>query len=248
MLGKDISFESPEENILYDELLLQLAEEGKLPETLRFWESPITFVVLGRISKAADDLNIASIKKDRIKVLRRASGGGTVLQGKGSLNYTLILSKETPPMRDLKRSYAFILGRMVEALKALSIAAAYYPISDIAFTDGQRKFSGNAQKRGRQFIMHHGTLLIDFDLSLIEKYLAMPKDIPDYRKGRSHQDFVSNLNVERRQIKIAIKKAFGVQKEAHELNDLERSRLSDLLRTKDIGVPIDTLFSNNIME
>src|SRR5262245_50689788 len=82
----DISFDTPEENIAYDEVLLSLAEEGKLGEVLRFWESSQTFAVLGRIGKAQEDLDLDALRKDGIKVLRRASGGGTVLQGKGVLN------------------------------------------------------------------------------------------------------------------------------------------------------------------
>ena len=50
MIIKDISFKSPEENLLFDEVLLKMAEESEGQEFLRFWESEETFVVLGRAS------------------------------------------------------------------------------------------------------------------------------------------------------------------------------------------------------
>jgi|SRR6185503_7044518 len=229
MLGKDISFESPEENILFDELLLQLAEEGKLPETLRFWESSITFIVLGRISKAAEDLNLEAIRKDRIKVLRRGSGGGTVLQGKGVLNFALVLSKDRPQVHDLKKSYQYILGKCVEALGELQIKASFHPVCDIALVDGSKKISGNAQKRGRQYILHHGTFLIDFDLRLMSRYLKMPKSVPEYRNERSHEDFVTNLGIDRVNFKKVMMKVFGAETRTSKWSPEEQARLREMV-------------------
>ena len=112
MIFKNVSFKTPEENILYDEVLLKLAEQGAQGEVLRLWESPMLFVVLGRISKVTEDVREDNTKKDNVPVLRRFSGGGTVLQGPGCLNYSLILSKKTSPqVADLRRSYQFVLER-----------------------------------------------------------------------------------------------------------------------------------------
>ena len=74
MVLKDISFESPPENIVYDEVLLYLAEHDEASEVLRFWESPKYFIVLGRTGKMEDDVKLAQTKKDNIPVLRRFSG------------------------------------------------------------------------------------------------------------------------------------------------------------------------------
>jgi hypothetical protein len=46
-----------------------------------FWESDRHFVVLGRASSLTDDVHVAACRQDHIPVLRRASGGGTILQG-----------------------------------------------------------------------------------------------------------------------------------------------------------------------
>ena len=96
MLLKDISFPTPEVNILFDEVLLFLAEKGQAGEVLRFWESPVPFIVLGRTGKEEDDIYLQKAKEHHIPVLRRASGGGTVLQGKGCLNYSLVLPQNRP--------------------------------------------------------------------------------------------------------------------------------------------------------
>ena len=193
---KDISFPTTKENILFDDVLLALAEEGRGEEVLRFWESSDTAVVLGRIGQWKSDVRVDAVLRDKISVLRRSSGGGTVVQGPGCLNFSFILSKNHhASLHDLKKSYQFILSHVMEALNAQGFKVHFKPISDLAVHIDDKKFSGNAQKRGRNFILHHGTILYNFDLKLIEQYLKFPKDIPEYRRERPHLDFVTNVPV-----------------------------------------------------
>lgn len=207
---RDISFASPQENILFDEILFQLSEKHDAGQFLRFWESETYFVVLGRIGREEEDVVVANAQADRIPVLRRTSGGGTVVQGPGCLNYTLVLSKHDQPLlSDLRASYAFISGKIIEALAGLGVHAVFHPISDIATREGSLKFSGNAQRRGKNAILHHGTILYNFDLDKISQYLAMPKDVPLYRKSRLHKDFVTNIPINPAHFKPALAKAFN---------------------------------------
>ena len=238
MLLKDISLSTPQENILYDDVLLYLAEQKKMDEVLRFWESPEYFIVLGRICKEHEDLCWPTIKEDRILVLRRSSGGGTVVQGPGCLNYTLVLSKDKAAIADLRKSYAYILGKVVEALSLIGLKTTFLPISDIAMAETQKKISGNAQKRGKNFILHHGTILYNFDLPKIERYLKMPKDMPDYRQRRSHLDFVANVHASRKSIQDAFKKVFAVRKEETQLSEMEKTSLNQFLNTKSVVVEL----------
>jgi len=239
MILKDISFLSPQENILYDEVLLDLAEHDQGEEVLRFWESGMYFVVLGRISKTVDDLNLEQVMKDKIPVVRRASGGGTVVQGKGCLNYSLVLSKEkTPQVSDLGVSYQFILKKIVLALRELHIETDYFPISDIAMIKNRKKVSGNAQKRGRRFILHHGTILYDFDIDLIERYLKIPLAIPEYREDRSHKEFVANVNLNAEDIKGQIAALFNVEHSESDLTQPEREHLAAYIRKRDVLIDL----------
>src|SRR5262249_20908823 len=97
MQYKDVSLASPQENLDLDESLLLMAEKQEGGEVLRFWESPVAFVVLGLSGKADVDVNEVNASKDHVPVLRRSSGGGTVVQGPGCLNYSLVLSKQKHP-------------------------------------------------------------------------------------------------------------------------------------------------------
>ena len=209
MRFKDVSFPDPQQNIAFDEELLRLADKERAGPALRFWESPRVFIVVGRIGKIEEDVKVKVAESDGVPILRRASGGGTVVQGPGCLNYTLVLSKqEHPVLNDLRRSYAWISQKVIDALKPLGVEAVFRSVSDIAVAGSEKKFSGNAQKRGKNYVLHHGTILYNFDLSLISRYLTIPKDVPAYRQGRSHTDFVTNIPIDPVAFKVNMCRAF----------------------------------------
>src|SRR5271170_7933280 len=87
----DFTFSTPAENLACDEALLDWCEENQGEEILRFWQSPETFVVVGYANKIATEVNVVNCEAKDIPILRRCTGGGTVLQGRGCLNYALIL-------------------------------------------------------------------------------------------------------------------------------------------------------------
>src|SRR5262245_29464931 len=87
----DYTFPTPEENLACDEALLDLCEAGHAPEVLRFWEPSSHFVVVGYANRIADEVNVTECRTRGIPILRRCSGGGTVLQGPGCVNYALVL-------------------------------------------------------------------------------------------------------------------------------------------------------------
>ena len=208
---KDISFVSPEENLLFDDILLEMADQGLSGEVLRLWESPAVCVILGRTGNPEKELHREALARDGVRIFRRSSGGGTVLQGSGCLNYALILDKEADPrLQDIRKSYQVILSRVILALSLCGICAEFRPVSDLVLPEKEMKFSGNAQKRGKRYILHHGTLLHDFPLDLISKYLRVPEDAPEYRQGRTHHEFVANLPVSRERLKKAFIQHFAV--------------------------------------
>jgi lipoate-protein ligase A len=210
MIVKDISFASIEDNMLYDENLLECAETGLGDEVLRFWEAPSLCIILGKVSKDPVEVKKDEAAKDGIKIIRRMSGGGTVLLGPGCLNYSLVLSlAERPELKDIKKSYESILNRISCSFQNIGINAKFEPLSDMAIEG--RKFSGNAQWRKRRFMLHHGTILYNFPIEKIERCLKMPPSEPPYRKGRSHSDFLCNVGIPAKDVKKVIEKAFSVE-------------------------------------
>ncbi len=72
-----------------------------------------------------------------------------------------------------------------------------------------RKFSGNAQRRKSKAVLFHGTLLLGFDLPVIEELLPMPTHQPEYRKGRPHGGFLMNLGLDAATLTAALQEEWG---------------------------------------
>ena len=90
----DLTLPTPAENLACDEALLDACEAGRPGPVLRFWESPEYFVVVGYSNQIATEVNVDACRAAGVPILRRCTGGGTVVQGPGCLNYALILPIE----------------------------------------------------------------------------------------------------------------------------------------------------------
>jgi lipoate---protein ligase len=216
------------ENLALDEALLLAAEAGIGSEVLRFWEWPTPAVVLGAGGSIAIDVNEEACSRDGVTLHRRASGGGTVLLGRGCLLFSLVLAYErAAELRDVNASYRWILGRICDALCPI-VALKSMGISDLAWKG--YKVSGNAQQRKARHLLHHGTLLYDFDLSMLGRYLKPPEREPAYRSGRGHDDFVTNLPRDVTTIKHLLAEAF--EGKSGELAPLTLERVPALVAEK----------------
>ena len=163
----DLTLPTPEENLACDEALLELCDAGAVGPMLRFWEAAQYFVVIGYANQVATEVNRAFCEQQGIPVLRRCTGGGTVLQGPGCLNYSLLLPVDGPhPLRSISSTNDFIMRRHRDMLAALLRA----PVEQQGHTDlaiGGLKFSGNAQRRRRHFLLFHGCFLLHLDIELV---------------------------------------------------------------------------------
>lgn len=214
----DLPFTTPAENLAADEAVLDWCEAGRGDETLIFWEPRATFVVVGYANKVATEVNVPACAAQGIPIFRRCSGGGTIVQLPGGLNYSLILRiTETGPTRNITAANQFIMEKNRAAIEAelknqtpaarisvnghTDLALATHHSSLITF----KKFAGNSQRRRKNFLLFHGTLLLNCDLALIGELLAMPSAQPDYRANRPHSDFVTNLNWPAEKVKAALR-------------------------------------------
>src|SRR5216117_883708 len=219
----DLTFPTPEENLACDEALLDWCDEGAGPEVLRLWEPQQHFVVVGYSNRVGREVNVEACRERGTPILRRCSGGGTVLQGPGCLNYSLILRIDSDPtLQTVTGTNRFVMERNRAALETLlarssrrkealsSESEIRNPKSEISvhgYTDlaiDGRKFSGNAQRRKRGAVLFHGTFLLNFNLALVNRLLPMPSKEPDYRRSRSHAEFLMNLNVSSAEVKGAL--------------------------------------------
>lgn len=228
MLFLDLTLPTDVDNLALDEALLLEAEAGRGGEVLRLWEWPEPAVVLGAGGRVADDVNEAACAADGVPILRRASGGGTVLLGRGCLLFSLVLSYErAAALREISHSYRYILGAVGAALLEFHPGIEFAGTSDLAAAG--RKFSGNSQQRKRHYLLHHGTLLYDFPLAHIGRYLHPPARQPDYRRHRPHAEFVMNLAATAAALKDRLRAAWQA---ADALIDWPEAEVRRLVREK----------------
>jgi lipoate-protein ligase A len=211
----DLTLAQPADNLALDEALLLQAEAGQAGEVLRLWEWPHRAVVLGSGCRLADDVDEAACAAQGVPILRRSSGGGTVLLGPGCLLFSLVLSYErAAELEAIRPSYAYVLDRVERALADVVPGVELAGISDLAVAG--RKFSGNAQQRKRRYLLHHGTLLYAFDLASIGHFLSLPQRQPEYRAGRSHQAFLMNLPLPVEELKRRLRAAWNANPRTEE--------------------------------
>ena len=199
-----LTHESSAVNLAIDEALLETAEASEsYSETLRIWTPSHPLVVLGRSSPIEQEVNLSYCRTENIEVLRRCSGGQSIVTGPGCLMYAVLLDyRLRPELRMLDQAHHFVMDRMRTAISSIRIDVEMQGTSDL--THLGRKFSGNALRCKRDWFIYHGTMICDFDVELIANCLGRPIRQPEYRGSRSHRDFLTQLPTTVRDLSQAI--------------------------------------------
>lgn len=115
-------------------------------------------ILLGKNQNAWKQVNLDYVKEREILLVRRASGGGTVFCDLGNINFSFIENHGTEKVNN----YRLFTKPILEVLNQMGIPAQFSGRNDLTI-DG-KKFSGNAQYRKKDRLLHHGTLLFSADL------------------------------------------------------------------------------------
>lgn len=151
-----------------------------------------TVVVLGSGNDETREANVDACAAARVPILRRYGGGGTVVLYPGCV----VVSAGCWVKEQFQNTFYFDLFNrgVIEALatewpglSGLSQAG----ISDIVFEG--RKVAGTSMFRSRNYLLYQASILVDLDRDLVSGLLSHPTKEPDYRKGRSHKDFLTSL-------------------------------------------------------
>jgi lipoate-protein ligase A len=121
-------------------------------------------VIVGRNQNTIEEINQSYIKEHGIIVMRRLSGGGAVYHDHGNLNFTFVLNDN----KDFANFEKFTRP-VINALGRLGIVAENNSRNDISI-DG-RKFSGNAQFKYKNRLLHHGTILFNSNIEAMVQAL-----------------------------------------------------------------------------
>lgn len=134
-------------------------------------------VLIGKNQNALAEINYDYVKENNIDVVRRLSGGGTVFCDLGNTNFAFIVTDKNS-FSDFRKFTQPIL----EVLTQLGVDAAFSGRNDLTIEG--KKFSGNAQYKYKNRLLHHGTLLFSSDIGDLAKAIN-PSKIKLESKGIS---------------------------------------------------------------
>jgi len=174
-----------------DEALLESLAEGDAAPTLRLYGWQPATLTLGYGQSAIDDVDLEACQQAGVVVVRRSTGGRSVLHA-DELTYALVARTDSPPFnRTVLDCYRAIAEVLKTALKHLGVDASLVPgkpgtghgrgTRALCFSSPaqyelvakDRKLIGSAQKRRGQAFLQHGSIPLTLDLSLLTKILKI---------------------------------------------------------------------------
>lgn len=184
---------NPYFNLALEEYLLKNFTQ----ECFMLWQNSPSIIV-GKNQNTLSGINADYVREHGIPVVRRLSGGGTVFHDLGNLNFTFIVNDTQNSFVDFKK---FTLP-IIEALRKLSVNAELSGRNDLVI-DG-RKFSGNAQYRSKDRLLHHGTLLFTSNITDLTSALKVDPSKFEDKGIKSVESRVTNISGHlKRQMDIA---------------------------------------------
>ena len=135
-------------------------------EYFLFWRTTPTLMI-GRFQNTLAEINMPFAKENSINIVRRITGGGTIYTDMNGWQFSFIV--KDPAGRDT--AFQTFTKPILAALHALGVAAEFSGRNDLVI--GGRKFSGNAQFKSKDVVLHHGSLLFDTDLSQLVRALSV---------------------------------------------------------------------------
>lgn len=168
-------------NLAIEAYLLDRA--GQSGPLLLLWRNA-PCIVIGRHQNPWIECDLRLVRRDRLPLVRRISGGGAVYHDAGNTNFSFIAPSSE---YDQERHFRVVIA----ALSSLGIDAWKSERNDLRV--GERKISGNAFRHARGRSLHHGTLLLAANLDRLTAYLTPGGALIDTKATASVRSAVMNL-------------------------------------------------------
>lgn len=143
-----------------DEAILLARIEGAVPNTLHLYRREAPTVSLGHFERAASCLDLEAVKRLKVQVVRRFSGGSAIYTDPDQLIYSIVLDRGDVPDSP-QATFDLLCHGIIAGLGEMGVVAEFKPINDVLV--GGRKISGSAQVRRGNAVLQHGTLLVHLD-------------------------------------------------------------------------------------
>lgn len=155
------------------------------------WQPDDIYIVLGRSNYPDKSLKEDLVLKDKVKVLKRPSGGETVVLTPNMLVFSIKISAEK--LQHPKSIFNTINSSLITEFSNKGVSDVHSRgISDLSI--GEQKILGSSMYLKDNVYFYHAVLNISEKPDFISQYIKHPSREPDYRKGRDHSKFITSLN------------------------------------------------------
>lgn len=182
-------------------------------------------IVLGISGKVEELVDPEKHKQNRIPLIKRFSGGGTVVVDEDTLFISFICQKELHPFP----CYPEPIMRWSEELYKEAFALPGFHLRENDYAIGERKCGGNAQYLRKERWVHHTTFLWDYREERMD-LLLHPKKTPKYREGRKHEEFICRLRDHHDSKEKLIEGVKSALKRRYQIFDLNLEDISSLIQ------------------
>ncbi len=158
-------------NIAFDPALIELRQQDKVPDTIRFMRFPPT-ALIGRHQDLSREVNLDFCTEDGVGVVRRVTGGGAIYLDEGQLGWELVFHRASIGIANLPDLAAAICNAAAIGLRDLGVNAKFRPRNDIE-VDG-RKISGTGGFFDGDILIYQGTVLVDMNPAQMVRALNIP--------------------------------------------------------------------------
>lgn len=154
------TFTDPYLNIAAEEYFVKYATD----DMCMIWINEKS-VIIGKHQNAFAEINYPFITSHHIPVIRRISGGGAVYHDNGNVNFTFI--KKTGKTKSI--DFQQFTSIVIKFMKSLGIEVNVNKRNSLFV--GNHKFSGHAEHVFHDRVLHHGTILFETDLGVLQNCL-----------------------------------------------------------------------------
>lgn len=157
------SINDPVYNLSYEAYLTESVDKETL--ILFLWQNEHT-IVIGTNQNPWKECQCKKFSEDKGKIIRRLSGGGAVYHDLGNLNFSIIAHKD-------HYDVDYNIEKLKKAINLLELKPEFSGKNDLTIQG--RKFSGHAYFEIEENRCHHGSILVNSNLSTLSRYLTPSK-------------------------------------------------------------------------